>query len=120
MRIVEHPAWAEYKATLARVAEASLRLTRAERQGPADLAALELELAEALKAYHLIRARMARAGSRDPALLALSSSDHAEPANCNDGSQGPYDPEVLNARLGKAYGDNGPRQMQHGGGEQEA
>lgn len=55
MAVSDHPAWRDYKAALARLAEAGGRVEKAREQGSAQLAEHEREFQEALDTYEAIR-----------------------------------------------------------------
>ena len=55
MAVSDHPAWGDYKAALAKLAEAGAHLEEARAQDSPHLAEHEREFQEALDAYEAIR-----------------------------------------------------------------
>lgn len=55
MAVSDHPAWADYKAALARLAQAGGRAEEARAQGSPQLAEHEREFREALDTYEAVR-----------------------------------------------------------------
>ena len=65
MPVTDHPAWAAYKAALARLAEVSARFEEAQSKGVSS-EAVEQEFQAALTAYDEARDRVALARGREP------------------------------------------------------
>ena len=58
MALWQHPDWPDYKAALARMADASTRVDAARDTGGRELAEADLEFQEALAAYEALHARI--------------------------------------------------------------